>query len=902
MQEHFQKVFAIMFLRAVCIQLWHSISLWQPFWVAGFFVVVAIGFGLEFFSTVDSFLSKSVFLQAFVGTSAVGLVSTQIRGVKESVVGYINRILRQPTLIVQATHPWFEFVHNYLLHVSGLPTTLSVLGVEQLQSLSKCTTRHASDIGTFTTGRKMVLPETDDIQHRVIVSIGTNGIFIKIVDMPSAEPGGVMDRIGRQLWCRALKPSAVFPPSMLVFATKEGQGQWKRAQVLPSNDTLEFMIRMQAIDAASTTKLSRFTSGRRLDYSISDAVKAVEDFLQGKDDRRHLNILAVGPPGVCKTTVGLAIAKEKGMHVVTPPSDMWHSPDAARRFCQTIPPGSMLLLDDMDAMGAAVTTDVLNPETSTGVVNLGNLTSFGVVQSVLDGVLTPPGVVIYMTTTRYDKLAGVIVRAGRVHMRVPFTLPSISVVQHLLTQRFSSETSQDIIKVAQAICTAGCLHVDIRQRLASSSSLCMFYHSLEMEVAIYRNMVTYESAGLDWLERTGGLIPTHVMNELSSIIVHVLKNETCRKSVYDAPEPDNSSLVFMIKEHGWYECVVLCHVCIEHQNKFVLGRIKSFQCPLTCTQALVVLEILLSAHANAEELLRLCETTLSKVDAMCPSLCSLAEILHSNQGFLEDIAEALREAHLPRKGVVSLPVSVAQQTWPQFVHEWFSEIVQSLQLDHLDTSFIFELLATQRATTRSLLEVSFRIHGVETVRQKVRAVLDAENNSEQEMHDPVKGKISQDNFEILVRIMTVNTLESTLQFGSYRMTSDLRQRHGNNGLVWTYLIRSSTNGYSPLGDIGRRIARLSRPETKYNLVKSCVSRFSSTTEDALQAVRKICDRRGNTYLSQVQISVNFQASSSLEDFIQRCFTLSPLFTAEPVMFSVDSGVFEKLHKSGCVFL
>lgn len=83
------------------------------------------------------------------------------------------------------------------------------------------------------------------------------------------------------------------------------------------------------------------------------------------------------------------------------------------RLVGIVPPGSMLLLEDIDVIATAhdrVEADTTREGTLGGLLN------------ALDGVATPPGLVTVMTTNKPEVLDSALVRKGRVDIteEIPF--------------------------------------------------------------------------------------------------------------------------------------------------------------------------------------------------------------------------------------------------------------------------------------------------------------------------------------------------------------------------------------------------------------------------------------------------------------------------------------------------
>jgi chaperone BCS1 len=111
-----------------------------------------------------------------------------------------------------------------------------------------------------------------------------------------------------------------------------------------------------------------------------------------------------GPPGNGKTTLVAAVAGEMGLSVaVLSLSNKVLNDDGLRRLVDDLPPGAVLLLEDIDcAFGAKRATAEAGGLTMSGLLN------------ALDGVSSREGRVLFLTTNHPERLDPALVRPGRV--------------------------------------------------------------------------------------------------------------------------------------------------------------------------------------------------------------------------------------------------------------------------------------------------------------------------------------------------------------------------------------------------------------------------------------------------------------------------------------------------------
>lgn len=121
----------------------------------------------------------------------------------------------------------------------------------------------------------------------------------------------------------------------------------------------------------------------------------------------HHGILLHGPPGTGKTSIVTALGTHMSMDVYTINMSSVANDESLMDLVRATPGGSFLLLEDVDiASGMAERTSEVSGVTMSGILN------------VLDGLITPAGVVIILTSNDISKIDPAIVRPGRIDLEV----------------------------------------------------------------------------------------------------------------------------------------------------------------------------------------------------------------------------------------------------------------------------------------------------------------------------------------------------------------------------------------------------------------------------------------------------------------------------------------------------
>ncbi len=155
----------------------------------------------------------------------------------------------------------------------------------------------------------------------------------------------------------------------------------------------------------------------------------------------HTGVLFYGPSGNGKTSQLLAIASECKMNLAMMNLSNISNSGLVMLLTQ-LPKNTILALEDIDC-----TPVTKKRETSdTGEDNLN--ANLGDILNVLDGLYTPDGLIVFMTTNHIDKLDTALIRPGRVDLRYYIGQPDGETAAHLFHRFFDNVTDAQVAQFA----------------------------------------------------------------------------------------------------------------------------------------------------------------------------------------------------------------------------------------------------------------------------------------------------------------------------------------------------------------------------------------------------------------------------------------------------------------------
>ncbi|KAI1799223.1 P-loop containing nucleoside triphosphate hydrolase protein [Daldinia bambusicola] len=147
--------------------------------------------------------------------------------------------------------------------------------------------------------------------------------------------------------------------------------------------------------------------------------------------------LFYGPPGTGKSSLSTALAGEFGLDLYEVKIPSVATDQDLEQMFHEVPPQCIVLLEDVDAIW--VKRELANRDSQNEIAS--NCTLSGLL-NVLDGVGSPEGRIVIMTTNKPNRLDSALVRPGRVDMKVMLGNISQSSAEQMFLRMFTSDTDR----------------------------------------------------------------------------------------------------------------------------------------------------------------------------------------------------------------------------------------------------------------------------------------------------------------------------------------------------------------------------------------------------------------------------------------------------------------------------
>ena len=210
-----------------------------------------------------------------------------------------------------------------------------------------------------------------------------------------------------------------------------------------------------------------------LPEGVEDAVRQhLGAFLGGAEEHARIGrpwrtgILLHGPPGNGKTSLIQAMAHEFGLGiaVLTNRTVTELKGGAMAEIFTQLPPGYVLVLEDVDTLGASREEGA----------EAADRVTLGTLLNGLDGIYTPDGLVTVLTTNHPQRLDPALIRPGRVDLRVELPPPTPAMAAAMAGRWFPASGSVLVEGVREALqnrpATAPRSVADWQARLAAAGS------------------------------------------------------------------------------------------------------------------------------------------------------------------------------------------------------------------------------------------------------------------------------------------------------------------------------------------------------------------------------------------------------------------------------------------------
>lgn len=146
----------------------------------------------------------------------------------------------------------------------------------------------------------------------------------------------------------------------------------------------------------------------------------------------HLGLLLEGPPGSGKTSAIRALAGRFGLRLYLMSFRESYTASRLRGLLASIPPRSLLVVEDVDRDPTVV--DTASPGASKET-----LLDLSGVLNALDGITTPSGLIVVMTANHPERLDAALVRPGRIDRTFHFSAATGEMARQLFLRFFSGD-------------------------------------------------------------------------------------------------------------------------------------------------------------------------------------------------------------------------------------------------------------------------------------------------------------------------------------------------------------------------------------------------------------------------------------------------------------------------------
>lgn len=182
-----------------------------------------------------------------------------------------------------------------------------------------------------------------------------------------------------------------------------------------------------------------------------DILTDIQEFLSSRDWYKVRGIpyrrgyMLTGPPGTGKTSLIMSISDELKMNMffISLGSSTLND-DGLLNLMRTIPPGSIIIMEDVDAVS-------LNERDKAGTTEKLKRVSLSCLLNVLDGILAGSGNLIFMTSNHPHQLDSALVRPGRIDVRREFGCLVPEQARRLFIKFYPDADSETLERIASVV-------------------------------------------------------------------------------------------------------------------------------------------------------------------------------------------------------------------------------------------------------------------------------------------------------------------------------------------------------------------------------------------------------------------------------------------------------------------